>query len=530
MLGVLKAGAAFLLLDRYAPPVRLKYLIEDSSATLLVTQGDLRVLLPEYFGPLIDIAGAIPAFDDRVRVLGVGSDDLAYIMYTSGSTGKPKGVLLNHRGLVNYLLWLREIFQLAFTDTVLQLVPVTFDPVVREVFAPLISRARLLMLEENDSKSAETILTTIRQQQVTCILAIVPTMLRALIRATRPGTLVSSLRLILVSGEKFLISDYQNAVQAFGERVQMVNQYGPTECTLIAAYHQITKVPLGTSVPIGKPIPNVELLVLDATGAMVPCGMTGEIYIGGVGLARGYLNAPELTRAKFIFHPSNPEKRLYRTGDLARYLPEGNLEFVGRLDNQVKIRGNRVELEEVEAALAQFSGISDAAVAAQPGPDGEMRLVAYAIPRPGATPSEQQLRSFAVEHLPQYMVPGRFVFVPEFPRTNSGKLDRGALATIAATTGRPMREYQAPRTTIERTLVDILAENLGVRPVGVDTNFFDLGGDSLLAVQILMQINRDFKMNLTVSELFDNPTVAALAEVIGRKTCSSRVKETTIET
>jgi amino acid adenylation domain-containing protein len=521
MLGVLKSGAAFLLLDRNFPRAHLQFLVEDSDVRLLVTRSELRVLLPNFARQVIHLDASFSSqAADFVPIPETAMDHAAYIMYTSGSTGKPKGVRLPHRGVVNYLAWLQVEFELAPEDVVLQLAAVSFDPILREIFAPLMVGARLVLLDEADSKSPMAILAQICEQRVTCLLAVVPTMLRALLEASPSTSQFSTLRLVLVSGELFLTTDWQRATRKIGSHVLFVNQYGPTECTMITTYHPITQAPTGTSVPIGKPISNTEVLILDQQGCLARPNSPGEVCIGGVGVAQDYLNRPELTARSFIPHPFTPVQKLYRTGDFARCLPDGSLEFIGRMDTQTKVRGYRIELGEIESVLRQHPTVRDAAVLAQQGPDGAMLLVAYIIPRSGKAPTEEALRGFAIQTLPDYMVPSRFAFISAFPLTSSGKLDRRALPLLRWSADVPDRDYIAPTSAVQQKLAAIFAEILQVAYVGVNDDFFHFGGHSLSATQALVRINQRFHTALNLRDFFENPSVLGIEQLVNRYTAS----------
>jgi acyl-coenzyme A synthetase/AMP-(fatty) acid ligase/acyl carrier protein len=335
--------------------------------------------------------------------------------------------------------------------------------------------------------------------------------------ATQASASLASLRLVLVSGEKLLRADWARAAKALGRHVLVVNQYGPTECTMTSTYYPIENPPFRPAIPIGRPIPNTELYILDGSLNPVPVGVPGEIHIGGVGLARGYVNQPELTSKKFIHHPFSDQTRaqLYKTGDLARYLPDGNIEFLGRCDRQVKIREYRVELEEIEQVLVEHPGVRAAVVLAADDPAGEKRsLVGYVIPLPGQALTAEGLRGFLSQCLPEYMVPSRFVFMTAFPLTPHGKVDLRRLPLPDWPKESEAREYVAPRTELEKALAAIFAEVLHVNRLGTTDDFFQLGGHSLLAMQAVSRMNREFKLRLKIREFFEAPTVRAMAQAV----------------
>ena len=389
LLAVLKAGAAFLTLDPSSPQARLAFMMEDARVSLVLTERRLLELVRGYVAEVICMDVLVVASDAKSSTphKKPTPDDAAYIMYTSGSMGKPKGATLNHRGVVNYLTYLKQTYNLGATDTVLQLAALSFDPCVREIFGPLSVGGRLLLVEESGARDPDFLLSIIGEEGVTCLLGIGPTMLNALASAAKQASAsLPSLRVVLVSGEKLLRADWASAVEALGRHVLLVNHYGPTECTMTSTYYRIENPPFRPTIPIGRPILNTELYILDRSLNPVPVGVPGEVHIGGVGLARGYINQPELTSKKFIPHPFSQQTRaqLYKTGDLARYLPDGNIEFLGRFDRQVKIRGYRVELEEIEQVLAQHPGVRAAVVLAADDPAGEKQsLVGYVVPRSG---------------------------------------------------------------------------------------------------------------------------------------------------
>jgi amino acid adenylation domain-containing protein len=520
LLAVLKAGVTFLTLDPSSPRARLAFMIEDAQASLILTERRLQELVPECAAEVICVDALPVAPDGKSSAPNRRStpDDAAYIMYTSGSTGKPKGARINHRGVVNNLNYLIETYHLGAADTVLQLAALSFEPCIREIFAPLSVGGRLVLVEESEARDPDFLLSVMREQQVTCLLAVVPTMLNALTSAASQASAgLPSLRLMLVSGEKFLRADWASAVEALGRHVLLVNQYGPTECTMTSTYYRIENPPFLTTIPIGRPIPNAEIYILDRDLNPVPVGVTGEIHIGGVGLARGYVNQPDLTSKKFIPHPFSQQTgaRLYKTGDLARYLPDGNIEFLGRYDRQVKIRGFRVELEEIEQVLAQHPGVKAAAVVAAEDPAGERQLlVGYAIPRPGQAPTAEGLRTYLGQYLPEHMVPSRFAFMAAFPLTPHGKVDIRSLPLLDWPKDSKTWEYAPPRTELEKALAAIFAEVLHMKQVGATDDFFELGGHSLLAMQAVSRMNRELKVRLKIRKFFEAPTVRSMAQIV----------------
>jgi amino acid adenylation domain-containing protein len=438
----------------------------------------------------------------------------AYMIYTSGSTGTPKGVVNVHRGLLNRLQWMQETYRLTAADRVLQKTPFTFDVSVWEFFWPLISGARLIVARPGGQRDSAYLVQVIKSQQITT-LHFVASMLQVFLQAPGIEECIS-LKHVFCSGEA-LSYDLE---QRFFERssAALYNLYGPTEASIDVTAWECRRDNTAKVVPIGKPIANTQIHILDSHLNPVPIGVAGELHIGGDGLARGYLNRPELTAEKFIRNPfsTDPETRLYKTGDFARYLPDGNIEFLGRIDNQVKIRGYRIELGEIEAVLGQHPAVREAVVLSREDTPGDKRLVAYVVGTPGAIPSSSELRTFLQQKLPEYMVSPTFLFLESLPLTSNGKLDRKALP--APDQNRPEMEhtYTAPRTPVEELLANIWDEVLNLDKVGIHDNFFDLGGHSLLATQVVSRVWKTFQVELPLRALFEAPTVAGLAAEIER--------------
>ncbi|RMF29114.1 MAG: amino acid adenylation domain-containing protein, partial [Chloroflexi bacterium] len=440
----------------------------------------------------------------------VTPDNLAYVIYTSGSTGKPKGTMLHHRGLCNFVRAWHQDVRVEPDDRVLQFAAFSFDASVAEVFTTLLAGAELLLARREALLSTPDLARLLQEQEVTAV-TLPPVVLKML-----PTEGLEALRTVMSAGEA--CSPEIVARWAPGRR--FFNGYGPTEVT-VAATWALLEAPLPegtTNVPIGRPFANVRVYVLDAHRRPVPIGVPGELCVGGTGVGRGYLHRPDLTAERFIPDPfSNvPGARLYRTGDLVRFRPDGSLEFLGRIDHQVKVRGFRIELGEIEVALRRHPRIQEAVVLAREDRPGEKRLVAYVVPPPhdGAAPTVSELRTFLQETLPDYMVPAAFVVLDAMPLTPSGKVDRRALP--APDQARPDLEgaYVAPRTREEEILAQIWAEVLGVERVGVHDNFFELGGDSILSIQVIARANQA-GLRLTPRHLFQAPTVAGLAALAG---------------
>lgn len=552
MLGVLKAGGAYVPIDLAYPQARLSAMLEDADARLLLCQGHLRDRLPPFAGEVIDLDA--PRADRPAHnppLLG-GPDSLAYLVFTSGSTGRPKGVLTTHRGVVNYLCFLGETYALAPQDVVLQLATFSFDASVRDTIGPLTVGAQVVLAPPAAAKDPAALLGLVREQGVTCLLSVVPTMLRGFFEAADAAPAAyGRLRLILLSGEILRQSDCRRAWQLFGDQVELVNQYGPTECTMTSTYQRVGGQKAGHGMPqladptaaqaggdavlVGRPLPNARVYLLDGLLQPVPAGVPGDLYIGGPGLARGYLNRPEQTEAAFIASPLAPGGRLYRTGDRARWRADGTIELLGRGDSQVKIRGQRVELGEIEALLGRHPAVANVAVLAVAGHAGDQRLAAYVVPRqheravglPGAAQAPAPLRelgwgeaaergamapalrAYLKELVPDYMIPAAFVELEALPRTPNGKLDRKALPAPEPAPA-PASDYAAPETEAEARIAAIWAEVLGVPQVGIDDDFFDLGGDSFQSIRVARLVGGGMR----VADLFTHPTVRRLAAAL----------------
>ncbi len=515
LLGILKAGGAYVPLDPGYPRDRLKFMLEDSGASLLLTQQRLVESLPTHNSKVFcldtDWEEVIRESEENLSVQTT-ADNLAYVIYTSGSTGNPKGVEISHKALCNHMHWMQARFPLTIRDRVLQKTPFSFDASVWEFFAPLSLGSQLILAKPGGHQDVGYLIELITEKQVT-ILQLVPSLLRLLLRAPALEN-CRSLRRVFCGGE-LLSSELQ---RRFFVRlgVELCNLYGPTEACIDATFHTSKELETYSTVPIGRPIGNTQVYILDQQRNPVPVGVTGELYIGGDGLARGYLNRPELTAEKFIANPfsTQPHARLYKTGDLARYLADGNIEFLGRIDDQVKIRGFRIELGEIGSVLDQHPAVREAVVLAGEDSSGEKRLIAYVVANQQPSPATNQLRSYLKEKLPDYMVPSAFVFLDKLPLTSNGKVDRKALP--APDQSRPELEesYVTPRTPVEEVVASIWSEVLNLENVGIHDNFFDLGGHSLVAARVVSRIMVIFQIELPLRTLFEMPTVANLSEHI----------------
>jgi amino acid adenylation domain-containing protein len=515
LLGILKAGGAYVPLDPSYPTLRLAFMLADTQAPVLLTQERLLGQLPPHAGRTLclDRDWAIMAVQPETnpRCTATGTN-LAYVMYTSGSTGQPKGVMIEHRGVCNHLVGHVEAYRLDGNDCILQTAAISFDQSVWQIFVPLMVGSRLVLPDPGAHRSPEVVVDLMRRYDVT-IMRTVPTLLSPIVN--EPGlSHCAPLRMVFCGGEaldKGLAERFTSQSEA-----QLIQTYGPTESTVHSTYFPYRRDGGSETIPIGRPIANTEVYVLDPHRQPVPVGVAGELYVGGDGLARGYWKRPELTAERFVPDPFNahPGARLYRTGDRVRYLPDGNLEFLGRLDDQVKLRGFRIELGEIEAVLTQQPQVREAAVLLREDTPGDARLVAYVVLQ-GETLVAVDLRAALKQRLPDYMVPAAFVPLPALPLTPNGKIDRKALPAPTDGSVEGTSHLVAPRDNIELQLVKIWEDVLASRSIGVRDNFFDVGGHSLLAVQLMGRIDKTFHRRLPLDTLwFGGGTIEALAQIL----------------
>jgi amino acid adenylation domain-containing protein len=523
MLAVLKSGGAYVPLDPAYPEERLAWMLEDSGAPVLLTQeglagrwagaaGDRRVVL---------LDGA-EWMDEAPTTLDLDllPQSPAYVIYTSGSTGKPKGVAVEHRSLTNYVLGAVSAYGIEPEDRVLQFASISFDTSAEEIYPCLTRGAALVLRDESMLGSAADFLRACGELGIT-ILDLPTAFWHEMVARLEqePAAFPAALRLIILGGERVLperLAAWHALGKALGIRgIRLLNTYGPTEATIVATRCDLPPdLTVPGEVPIGRPVPGGRAFVVDPHLELTPPGVSGELGLGGSGLARGYLGRPDLTAERFVPDPwtDEPGARLYRTGDLVRRLSSGDLEFQGRIDDQVKIRGFRVELREIETALRRHREVADAVVIAREDTPGDRRLAAYLIARePSNPPAASDLRAFLKESLPDYMLPAAFVFLPVFPRTPSGKVDRRSLPEPDRQRPETDREYVPPATAAEETVAAVWAKVLGLDRVSVTDNFFELGGHSLLLPQVLHQLRAAFQVEIPLRTLFTEPTVEGQA-------------------
>jgi amino acid adenylation domain-containing protein len=577
--GIIKAGGAYVPLDPEYPKERLTFILKDTQAAILLTQQHLTGQLPTFKEKeVICLDTDWSAVDKENRdnpINHTRTEDIAYAIYTSGSTGKPKGAMNSHRAICNRLTWMQDTYQLTAADRVMQKTPFSFDVSVWEFFWPLLYGACLIAARPGGHQDSAYLIKLIVQQKITTI-HFVPSMLKVFLEE-KGLEACTSLRRVICSGEALSFKLRERFFSRL--KVELYNLYGPTEAAVdVTSWdcrHEIER----SIVPIGKPIANIQIYLLGSHLQPVPIGVAGELHIGGTGLARGYTNNPELTAEKFVDFasggqggafrescpPAPPAKafdnksflgspggptcvgkrltaprlfpdiqsmapfmapraaglvaegnKLYKTGDLARFLPDGNIEYLGRLDFQVKIRGFRIELEEIETVLTQHPTLREAVVVIREDLPDDKRLVGYLVPHRKPVPGVSELRNFLAEKLPGYMIPAAFVTLDTLPLTPNGKVDRRALPTPQGLRPELKTVYVAPQTEAERSIVDTWKQVLQVKKVGMNDNFFDLGGHSLLMVQVHNRLREIFEQDLSIMELFQYPTVRSMAEFLTR--------------
>ncbi|WP_169218415.1 non-ribosomal peptide synthetase [Brasilonema sp. UFV-L1] len=511
LLGILKAGGAYVPLDPEYPTQRLSFMLEDATVGILLTQQHLVERLPQHQAQafcLDEVCEQIAQNYHHNPISGVRAFNLANVIYTSGSTGRPKGVMVTHTGLCNLAQAQIQTFGVQNSSRILQFASLSFDASISEIVMALASGARLYLGTKDSLLPGMPLIQRLRDDCITHI-TLPPSALCVL-----PVEELPALQTMIVAGE----ACSAEVIRLWSTNRNFFNAYGPTEASVCATVAKCTDGDNKAS--IGRPIANTQIYILDSNLQPVPIGVPGELHIGGVGLARGYLNRPQLTQEKFIPNPFYNSKfkiqnsKLYKTGDLARYLPDGNIEYLGRIDNQVKIRGFRIELGEIEAVLSEHPSVHSVVVTARVDTPGEQRLVAYIVPQQHKAPTISELRQFLKVKLPEYMLPSAIVMLESLPLTPNGKVDRRALPAPDTNNLSVQASFVPPLDIVEQKLAQIWAEVLKVYPVGVKDNFFELGGHSLLAVQLMAQIEQQFKQNLPLATLFQNSTIEQLATIL----------------
>lgn len=518
ILGILKAGGNYVPLDPLHPEARILFTLEDNNSPLVVTTSDLKDKFAQYTGQLIVLEHDeqhISTQPNHNPDTSTTPQHLAYIIYTSGSTGKPKGTLIEHRGVVNYCRWFSDYCDCKSQQSIDFSSNYIFDMAITTSIIPLMQGLTLVICNDETKKGVRQYLKFLEQNKIH-IIKVTPSYFKVLLHEVKSNPIeLPHLKSIILGGENLLTADCISWLAIYPDHV-LFNEYGPTEATVAVSEFKISYkevATLGASIPIGKPGPNMYCYILSAENIPTPAGETGELHIGGVCLARGYLNQAELTEKKFIKDPFSSDKnaRLYKTGDLCRQLPDGMIEYIGRVDNQVKIRGFRVELGEIEQCLAKHSVIKDVVVLAHQD-ELDNKLIAYYIPNdPNTAPNVNDIQQFSKANLPDYMIPTAFVRINAFPLTANGKLDKQALPIPRFTTN---QHYHAPTTDLEKTLAEIWSEGLGLKLIGTEDNFFELGGHSLSAARIISKINSTLGKDITLREFYEAPTIKKLLTVI----------------
>ncbi|MEG3918022.1 amino acid adenylation domain-containing protein [Microcoleus sp. T3_A4] len=511
ILGILKAGGAYVPIDPAYPVERIAYMLDDSQLPVLLTQKQLVASLPEHQARVVCLDSdweEISTESELSPFTNVTPENLAYVIYTSGSTGKPKGVLIPHSGLLNLVFWHQHAFEITSSDRATQLAGTAFDASVWEVWPYLASGASIYLVKPEILLSPEKLRDWVVEKKITITFVPTPIAEKLLSLQWRCD---GALRIMLTGGDK--LHQYPSASIPF----KVVNNYGPTENTVVTTSGLVTCGSTDNTLPhIGRPIDNTQVYILDYYLQPVPIGVPGELHIASAGLARGYLNRPDLTAEKFIANPfsNEPNSRLYKTGDLARYLPDGNIEYLGRIDNQVKVRGFRIELGEIEAAIAQHPAIRETVVIVRENATDDKQLVAYVVPYQEPAPAISDLRHFLKQQLPDYMIPNAFVVLETLQLTPNGKVDRKSLPPPDINSLIHKPDFVAPGTPTEKLIASIFAQVLEVEKVGINDNFFELGGHSLLATQLIAQVKENFLIDVPLSKFFEDPTIACLSSYV----------------
>ena len=522
VLSILKAGGGYVPIEPDYPRARLEFMVQEAQLSILSVHKRLRDNLPATNAEVVGMDRNWDSIDlpaTKRPNTTVKPENLAYVIFTSGSTGKPKGVAMPHRALTNLISWQQQNSIAAEGMRTLQFASISFDVSFQEIFSTLCSGGTLVLINDAQRRDPKALADFIRRQAINRLFLPFVALQQLAEAADASNLIPGDLREIITAGEQLRMTPSIVNWLARLRDCRLHNHYGPTESHVVTAY--TSEYPVGDwskLPPIGRPIANTQIYILDRLLNPVPIGVSGELHIGGAGLARGYLNRPDLTREKFISNPfkisegKDEGEKLYQTGDLARFTLNGNIEFLGRMDDQVKIRGFRVELGEIEAVLAQHDHVDETVVLAREDIPGNKRLVAYVVPTQEHVPSVEELRRFLRERLPDYMVPAAFAPLAALPLTPNGKVDRRALAAFDVARQTPEETFVAPRTSVEHRLADIWKSVLWLKlEVGVHDNFFDLGGHSLLSVRLVAEIEKVFNKKLPVAALFQLSTIAELA-------------------
>jgi len=514
LLAVWKAGGAYVPLDPAYPTERLSFMIEDAQPLVLLTEEKCRRLFSTSGEKTIYLDTDWPMISqeigDNPPPVAVPSN-LAYVMYTSGSTGKPKGAMIVHRGLVNYLWWAIRAYAVKPRCSVPVHTSISFDLTVTSLYTSLLAGGKIELLPED--VGAQSLLAALLRAGDRGLVKITPAHLELLSAQIGPDQAAGTARTFVIGGEN-LLAESLRLWRDHAPSTRLFNEYGPTETVVGCCVHEVqTTDPRSGSVPIGRPIANTQLYVLDASLRPMPPGVMGELYIGGAGVGVGYLNRPELTAERFLLDPFSgvPGARLYKSGDLACYRTDGTLEYLGRADDQVKIRGYRIELGEIEATLAAQPKVQSCAVLAREDEPGNKQLVGYVISRDGTVPNTDELRALLRTSLPEHMVPAQFVFLDSLPLTPNGKVDRKALPPPSKETA---GKGGPPQTETAKAVAAIWSELLRVEGIGIQDDFFDLGGHSMTAAGLVARLRATFDVNLELANLFERPTIAGLSEVV----------------
>ncbi len=528
VLAVLKAGGAYVPMDPTYPADRLALMSSDGGIAVLLTLERTAQRLPDFAGQCLCLDAARELIEGNSAAnlpTQPNAGDAAYVIYTSGSTGKPKGTVVEHGSLINFTQAATRSYEIVSTDRVLQFASLSFDTSAEEIFCALTNGAALVLRTDSMISSAAHFLKSCGEFGITVL--DLPT---AYWHELTDDLVIDQLtvpecvRLVILGGEKALSERLVAWRQSVGDRVRLINTYGPTEATIVTTLCELSEPQSGA--PIGRPIANALLYVLDSERRLVPFGLPGELYIGGAGVARGYLNRPELTEEKFVPNPFADKRapRLYRSGDLVRYRPDGNLEFLGRSDNQVKIRGFRVELEEIEQAIRQHDHVREAVVlAAEDG--SEKKLIAYVVSAREAELTTAALREFLLSRLPGYMVPLAIVLIDAIPLLPNGKTDRRALLNLKHFPTNAAENSEAPRGPLEKSIAEIWAAVLKLDNPGIHENFFELGGHSLLAAKLISNLRRQLHIEISLIDVFQAPTIAKLAALICERQAGNEAEE-----